>query len=46
MDLSNWGPVGTPDEITRWFREFADGREPLHLSLRVPDQFGQVRRFG
>ena len=24
MDLSNWGPVGTPDQIAEWLREFAD----------------------
>ena len=24
MDLSNWGPVGTPEAIIEWFRTFAD----------------------
>ena len=36
MDLSNWGPVGTPEQIIEWFRTFADGgRRPLHLPLRL-----------
>ena len=35
MDLSNWGPVGTPDQIAAWLRTFAErGRGPLHLPLR------------
>ena len=46
MDLSNWGPVGTPDEITRWFREFADaGVNHFICRFGSLDQFGQVRRF-
>jgi alkanesulfonate monooxygenase SsuD/methylene tetrahydromethanopterin reductase-like flavin-dependent oxidoreductase (luciferase family) len=46
MDLSNWGPVGTPDDITAWLREFA-GRGVDHFICRFGaiDQFGQVERF-
>lgn len=46
MDLSNWGPVGTPDEIARWLREFSD-RGVRHFICRFGaiDQFGQVDRF-
>ena len=35
MDLSNWGPVGTPDQIADWIRTFAAaGVGPLHLPFR------------
>lgn len=46
MDLSNWGPVGTPDTIIDWLREFAD-RGVDHFICRFGDldQFGQVERF-
>jgi alkanesulfonate monooxygenase SsuD/methylene tetrahydromethanopterin reductase-like flavin-dependent oxidoreductase (luciferase family) len=46
MDLSNWGPVGTPVQITEWFREFAE-RGVSHFICRFGalDQFGQVERF-
>ena len=46
MDLSNWGPVGTPDDIVAWLREFAD-RGVHHFICRFGaiDQFGQVDRF-
>ena len=46
MDLSNWGPVGTPDEIAAWLREFSD-RGVGHFICRFGaiDQFGQVERF-
>jgi alkanesulfonate monooxygenase SsuD/methylene tetrahydromethanopterin reductase-like flavin-dependent oxidoreductase (luciferase family) len=46
MDLSNWGPVGTPDEIAAWLREFRD-RGVGHFICRFGaiDQFGQVERF-
>ena len=33
---SNWGPVGSPDQIIDWFRTFADGGgPPFHLPLRL-----------
>lgn len=46
MDLSNWGPVGTPEQITSWLREFA-ARGVHHFVCRFGalDQFGQVERF-
>jgi alkanesulfonate monooxygenase SsuD/methylene tetrahydromethanopterin reductase-like flavin-dependent oxidoreductase (luciferase family) len=46
MDLSNWGPVGTPDDIVSWLREFA-GRGVDHFICRFGaiDQFAQVERF-
>jgi alkanesulfonate monooxygenase SsuD/methylene tetrahydromethanopterin reductase-like flavin-dependent oxidoreductase (luciferase family) len=46
MDLSNWGPVGTPDQIIAWLREFAE-RGVNHFICRFGaiDQFGQVERF-
>lgn len=46
MDLSNWGPVGTPEEIGTWLREF-HGRGVSHFICRFAaiDQFGQVERF-
>jgi alkanesulfonate monooxygenase SsuD/methylene tetrahydromethanopterin reductase-like flavin-dependent oxidoreductase (luciferase family) len=46
MDLSNWGPVGTPDQISAWLREFAD-RGVDHFICRFGDldQFAQVERF-
>jgi alkanesulfonate monooxygenase SsuD/methylene tetrahydromethanopterin reductase-like flavin-dependent oxidoreductase (luciferase family) len=46
MDLSNWGPVGTPEDITAWLREF-QSRGVTHFICRFGaiDQFGQVQRF-
>jgi alkanesulfonate monooxygenase SsuD/methylene tetrahydromethanopterin reductase-like flavin-dependent oxidoreductase (luciferase family) len=46
MDLSNWGPVGTPDQIVAWLRELAD-RGVHHFICRFGalDQFGQVELF-
>lgn len=46
MDLSNWGPVGTPEEIAAWLREF-HSRGVSHFICRFGaiDQFGQVQRF-
>ena len=32
MDLSNWGPVGTPDQIAEWLKEFA-ARQHLNFPL-------------
>jgi alkanesulfonate monooxygenase SsuD/methylene tetrahydromethanopterin reductase-like flavin-dependent oxidoreductase (luciferase family) len=46
VDLSNWGPVGTPDQIIEWFRAFADaGVDYFICRFGALDQFGQVRRF-
>lgn len=46
MDLSNWGPVGTPEEIAAWLGEF-HRRGVTHFICRFGaiDQFGQVKRF-
>ncbi len=46
MDLSNWGPVGTPEQIAAWLREFADrGVDHFICRFGAIDQFGQVERF-
>jgi alkanesulfonate monooxygenase SsuD/methylene tetrahydromethanopterin reductase-like flavin-dependent oxidoreductase (luciferase family) len=46
MDLSNWGPVGTPEEIAAWIRTFADaGVDHFICRFGAIDQFGQVERF-
>jgi alkanesulfonate monooxygenase SsuD/methylene tetrahydromethanopterin reductase-like flavin-dependent oxidoreductase (luciferase family) len=46
MDLSNWGPVGTPDQIVEWFRTFRDaGVDHFICRFGSLDQFGQVERF-
>ena len=46
MDLSNWGPVGTPDQIVDWLREFAvRGVDHFICRFGAIDQFGQVERF-
>ena len=46
MDLSNWGPVGTPDRIIEWFEAFRQAGV-THFVCRFGDldQFGQVERF-
>jgi alkanesulfonate monooxygenase SsuD/methylene tetrahydromethanopterin reductase-like flavin-dependent oxidoreductase (luciferase family) len=46
MDLSNWGPVGTPEQIIEWFRTFAKaGVDHFICRFGSLDQFGQVDRF-
>ena len=46
MDLSNWGPVGTPDQIAEWIRKFAEaGVDHFICRFGAIDQFGQVERF-
>lgn len=46
MDLSEWGPVGTPDTIAQWIRTFADaGVDTFICRFGSLDQFGQVKRF-
>ena len=46
MDLSNWGPVGTPDRIIEWLETFQEAGV-THFVCRFGDldQFGQVERF-
>ena len=46
MNLSNWGPVGTPGQIIEWFRTFAKaGVDHFICRFGSLDQFGQVERF-
>jgi alkanesulfonate monooxygenase SsuD/methylene tetrahydromethanopterin reductase-like flavin-dependent oxidoreductase (luciferase family) len=46
MDLSNWGPVGSPEQIIEWFRTFAEaGVQHFICRFGSLDQFGQVERF-
>jgi alkanesulfonate monooxygenase SsuD/methylene tetrahydromethanopterin reductase-like flavin-dependent oxidoreductase (luciferase family) len=46
MDLSDWGPVGTPDQIADWIRTFAEaGVDHFICRFGAIDQFGQVERF-
>ena len=46
MDLSNWGPVGSPDQIASWLRTFAEaGVDHFICRFGALDQFGQVERF-
>ncbi len=46
MDLSNWGPVGTPAQIIEWFRTFAKaGVDHFICRFGSLDQSGQVERF-
>ena len=46
VDLGNWGPVGTPETIIAWLKEFRDAGV-THFICRFGDldQFGQVERF-
>ncbi len=46
VDLGNWGPVGTPDQIIAWLKEFQEAGV-THFVCRFGDmdQFGQVERF-
>jgi alkanesulfonate monooxygenase SsuD/methylene tetrahydromethanopterin reductase-like flavin-dependent oxidoreductase (luciferase family) len=46
MDLSEWGPVGTPDDIRAWMEAFAEaGVNYFICRFGALDQFGQVERF-
>jgi len=46
MNLANWGPVGTPEQIISWFRTFAEaGVNHFICRFGSLDQFGQVERF-
>jgi alkanesulfonate monooxygenase SsuD/methylene tetrahydromethanopterin reductase-like flavin-dependent oxidoreductase (luciferase family) len=46
VDLSNWGPTGTPDTVAEWFRRFsAAGVDHFICRFGAIDQFGQVERF-
>jgi alkanesulfonate monooxygenase SsuD/methylene tetrahydromethanopterin reductase-like flavin-dependent oxidoreductase (luciferase family) len=46
VDLGEWGPVGTPDQIAHWMAEFARAGVTYFICrFGALDQFGQVRRF-
>jgi alkanesulfonate monooxygenase SsuD/methylene tetrahydromethanopterin reductase-like flavin-dependent oxidoreductase (luciferase family) len=46
MDLGEWGPVGTPEDIIAWIKTFADaGVDYFICRFGSLDQFGQVERF-
>jgi alkanesulfonate monooxygenase SsuD/methylene tetrahydromethanopterin reductase-like flavin-dependent oxidoreductase (luciferase family) len=46
MDLGEWGPVGTPDDIIEWINTFAQaGVQHFICRFGALDQFGQVERF-
>lgn len=46
MDLGEWGPIGTPDDIVEWLRTFADaGVDYFICRFGSMDQFGQVERL-
>src|SRR5580692_4225491 len=46
VDLSNWGPTGTPETVADWFRRFsAAGVDHFVCRFGALDQFGQVERF-
>jgi alkanesulfonate monooxygenase SsuD/methylene tetrahydromethanopterin reductase-like flavin-dependent oxidoreductase (luciferase family) len=46
MDISQWGPVGTPDDIMKWLKTFSDaGVDYFICRFGSLDQFGQVERF-
>jgi alkanesulfonate monooxygenase SsuD/methylene tetrahydromethanopterin reductase-like flavin-dependent oxidoreductase (luciferase family) len=46
MDLSNWGPVGTPQQIAEWIAAFAEaGVDHFICRFGAIDQPDQVERF-
>jgi alkanesulfonate monooxygenase SsuD/methylene tetrahydromethanopterin reductase-like flavin-dependent oxidoreductase (luciferase family) len=46
MDVGEWGPVGTPDDIAEWFHTFADaGVDYFICRFGSLDQFGQIERL-
>ena len=46
IDLSNWGPVGTPEQVADWLRTFAEaGVQHFVCRFGAIDQLGQVERF-
>ncbi|MFQ5794424.1 MAG: LLM class flavin-dependent oxidoreductase [Candidatus Bipolaricaulia bacterium] len=46
MDLGEWGPTGTPEQIAQWIRDFQDaGVNYFICRFGALDQFGQVERF-
>jgi alkanesulfonate monooxygenase SsuD/methylene tetrahydromethanopterin reductase-like flavin-dependent oxidoreductase (luciferase family) len=46
VDLSNWGPAGSPETIVDWFKRFhAAGVDHFICRFGDLDQFGQLERF-
>ena len=46
VDLDEWGPIGTPDDVITWIEEFSRvGANYFICRFASTDQFGQVRRF-
>lgn len=46
MDLGEWGPIGTPDDVVAWMRAFAEaGVDYFICRFGSLDQFGQVERL-
>lgn len=46
MDIGEWGPVGTPDDVAAWLHEFADaGGDYFICRFGSLDQFGQIERL-
>lgn len=46
MDIGEWGPVGTPDDIAEWLQTFADaGVDYFICRFGSLDQFGQVEQL-
>jgi len=46
MDLGEWGPVGTPEQIAAWIHRFKQaGVNYFICRFGALDQFGQVERF-
>ena len=46
MDLGEWGPMGTPDDIIEWMKTFAEaGVDYFICRFGSLDQFGQVEQF-
>lgn len=46
MDLGEWGPVGTPDDIIAWIEEFSDaGVDHFICRFGSLDQTGQIDWF-
>lgn len=46
MDLGEWGPVGTPDDIIAWIKTFAEAGVTYFICrFGALDQFDQVKRF-
>lgn len=46
MDLGEWGPTGTADDVARWIQEFIDAGVTYFICrFGSMDQSGQVKRF-